>query len=150
MPGQVLTFLFGEPGWYWWYVALWLSLVPGIAVWRWLGTMTPGAGPQGGLVAFGGLFITLGALTLLGLGLAVLCARAGDSPGVGRYARVLGTWLIGWGLVAWKIAGTANRASLADASPAERRRARRTYLFLLLAAGAIALGVLARVRDAAG
>ena len=125
---------------------LWLSIVPGLLVWRWLGTMKPGAGPQGGLVAFAGLMSSLLTLTLLGFVLAISFARASGSPGVGRYALVLGVWLVGWGVMAWGISSTANRASLADASPAERVRARWMYLLLLAASVAFVLYILTRLR----
>ena len=148
-PSAVLRFLIGEPGWYPWYLSLWLSLLPGLLVWRWLGTMKPGAGPQGGLVAFAGLFTMLAALTLLGLVLAISYAASVASPGVGRYAVVLGIWMLVWGVAGRKIASTANRASLADASAAERARARWTYLFLIVATGAVGLLTLARLRAAA-
>lgn len=146
----MLTFLFGEPAWFGWYFALWLSLAPGIAVWWWLRAMTPGAGPQGGLVAFMGLLGCLGALTVLGLVLVIRYAGSGEARGVARYVIVLGAWLLVWGVVAWKLGSTANTASLADASLAERLHARRMYLLLLGATGAAGLWLLARLRAAAG
>lgn len=141
-----MTLLVGEPGWYVWYVVLWLCLVPGIMVWRWLGTMKPGAGPQGGLVAFAGLFFTIAALTLLGLVLAISYAGRGPSTGAGRYVRVLGVWLLGWSVMVWQIGRQANRASLADATSSQRVRARWLYLGLLVATAACGLGILARLR----
>jgi hypothetical protein len=145
----LLTFLFGEPGWFGWYVALWLSLLPGIYLWWWLRTTTPGAGPQGGLVAFLGLMLLLAALTLIGLALAIRYAGTAATLGPGRYVVVIGTWLIGWGIVAWKLSSWANTASLADATVTQRFQARTGFLLLLLATAAAHLWVLAKIRQAA-
>ena len=145
----LLTFLFGAPGWFGWYVALWLSLLPGIGVWWWLRTTTPGAGPQGGLVAFLAMMLLLAALTLIGLVLAIRYAGAATVPGPGRYVVVVGTWLIGWGIVAWKLGSWANTASLADATAAQQFQARTGFLLLLLATAAAHLWVLAKIRQAA-
>lgn len=70
-------------------------------------------------------------------------------PGIRRYVLALGAWLLVWGVVAWTLGSWANTASLADASPLERTRARGGLVLLVIATYTVLLSLLARVRVSA-
>ena len=81
----------------------------------------------------------------------IVIRYAGTLPpaGIRRYVFALGVWLLLWGVVAYALGSWANTASLPDASPAQRARARGGFILLGIATYAVLLSLLARVRASA-
>ena len=71
----------------------------------------------------------------------IVIRYAGTLPpaGIRRYVFALGVWLLLWDVVAYALGSWANTASLADASPAQRARARSGFILLGIATYAVLL-----------
>ena len=69
----------------------------------------------------------------------IVIRYAGTLPPAGIRVFALGVWLLLWDVVAYALGSWANTASLADASPAQRARARSGFILLGIATYAVLL-----------